>query len=282
MPAAPIAAARKLAARLGLPDSPPVLLKDGSNVLVGMGAVVARVATATATARPDAAAWLARDVALARFARAQGTPAVGPCDEPPPGPHHQDGFAITLWPYTQHDPSRVPAPAEAGALLAELHGALEDYPGELPDDGPMRDIDAVLGLLDARDAPADTRTALRVRARATLAAADRAAGRWPARPLHGDAHPGNILCTPDGPRWIDFEDTWRGPIAWDLAVLSRTSLLPGAEAVAAYPNAPSPAELAPFVELRELQGVCWRLVLARRFPERRGIARAALGDYLGR
>ncbi|MEU6712105.1 phosphotransferase [Nonomuraea sp. NPDC046802] len=37
------------------------------------------------------------------------------------------------------------------------------------------------------------------------------------QPLHGDAHPGNLIATRDGLKWIDFEDACLGPVEWDLA-----------------------------------------------------------------
>jgi len=39
------------------------------------------------------------------------------------------------------------------------------------------------------------------------------------RSLHGEPHSGNVLHTPLGLRWIDFEGTCRGPLEWDLAFL---------------------------------------------------------------
>ncbi|OZM73865.1 hypothetical protein CFN78_06065 [Amycolatopsis antarctica] len=273
-------AVRELGARLDLPDAEPEILKDGANLLVKLGSVVAKVATTTALVRPGVAAWLERDVTLARFAGARGVPVVRPCDEPPPGPHHQDGFAATFWRYTPHEQGRRPESARTGELLGVLHEALAGYRGALPEDGPAREIDDVLSLLDATDLPAELLGALRDRAPDTVAAAATATADWPVQALHGDAHPGNLLITPDGPVWIDFEDAWRGPIAWDLAVLTRASPHEGVDALAAYPGSPSPQDLAPFVRLRELHALCWHLVLARRFPDRRAPARTAADAYL--
>jgi len=35
--------------------------------------------------------------------------------------------------------------------------------------------------------------------------------------LHGEPHPWNVLDTMDGPLFIDFENTARGPVEYDLA-----------------------------------------------------------------
>ncbi|MEV4075647.1 phosphotransferase family protein [Nonomuraea fuscirosea] len=48
-----------------------------------------------------------------------------------------------------------------------------------------------------------------------------------AQVVHGDAHPGNLLATPAGPLWNDFEECMSAPVGWDLACLSRTTRLDG-------------------------------------------------------
>ncbi len=120
-------------------------------------------------------------------------------------------------------------------------------------------------------------------------------------PLHGDAHPGNLLSTPTGPIWTDFEDAWRGPIDWDLACLELTGRLDGRAAVAGYPRpsairrypsvarcpgaprGPEPGTDADrirpastwFLDGRRLEGLVWSLVFRWRFPS---AARAAETD----
>jgi aminoglycoside/choline kinase family phosphotransferase len=83
------------------------------------------------------------------------------------------------------------------------------------------------------------------------AAADRLlplALTWPRRPLHGDAHTGNLLQSGDGPRWIDFEDVCAGPVEWDLASRTLTDAF-----VDAYPGDVNPARLEDCRDLRSLQ-----------------------------
>ncbi|TQJ05696.1 aminoglycoside phosphotransferase family protein [Amycolatopsis cihanbeyliensis] len=272
--ASAVAAAVAVGARFGLPVDAPEVLAERSNVLVRLGPVVARVPATTLLTRPDAAAWLARDVALAAFLSGRGAPVVPPSTDPPAGPHAADGLPVTLWRYVAHLTSYRPGPAEVASRLAELHECLRDYPGELPTEGPLAEIHRMLDLLTRELGPA----AESLRERAHRLAETLPAERVQA--LHGDAHPGNLLGTAAGSRWIDFEDCWRGPLGWDLAALATTTRLDGAAALAAYPGAPEAGELAPFVELRRLFGVCWRFVIARRFPERLPEARAALAEYL--
>ncbi|WP_245900496.1 aminoglycoside phosphotransferase family protein [Prauserella shujinwangii] len=259
----------------GLPTDAPSVLATGSNVLVGLGPVVARVPATTRLLRADPAAWLDREVRLARHLADRGAPVVPPSTDPPPGPHLVSGLPVTFWRYVRHDPGRLPSPATVGRSLAELHEALRDYPGALPAEGPVAELRRMLDLL--ADDLGETVAVLRAQ---LTALAETVAGAGERRPLHGDAHPANLLATEAGWRWIDLEDTWRGPVAWDLAVLWGTARLDGAAALAAYPGAPDPAELAPYVRLRRLFGICWRFVVARRFPGEAAGARSALSGYL--
>jgi hypothetical protein len=253
-----------LAEALGLRVGEPVVLRDVSNLLVHLrpAPVVARVATSTAMARQPVIDYFRRAEEVAGYLAARGVPVVGPSPELPAGPHLHEGFAISFAAHVRHDPGWTPEPAEFAAHLADLHRELRDYPGELPTRGPLDDIDRVLA-----DVGDPELSALR----------DDLARRWSAhttgsQALHGDAHPGNLLRTPGGPVWNDFEDTWRGPVAWDLACLSRTGRLDGAEAVARYPDPFEAADLAFHQAVRRLHAAVWLLTLARRFPEYRAEA----------
>ncbi|UUZ49926.1 serine/threonine protein kinase [Massilia sp. B-10] len=45
------------------------------------------------------------------------------------------------------------------------------------------------------------------------------AGQVPLLRLHGDCHGGNVLWTPDGPHFVDFDDSRMGPAVQDLWML---------------------------------------------------------------
>ena len=248
-------AAVTVATSLGVPCDSPVVLHDGSNVVVHLrpSPVVARVATLTADVRPGVEAWLTRDVAVARHLAARGVPATRPLAEPVV----VDGVAAVLWHYEPHDPSVSFSPALVASRLAALHAALASFDGELPRLAPCDDLDRALALVDLPPVLAEENARLRA-----------ALSRFPVRPLHGDAHPGNLLATPSGPVWNDFEDAWLGPLGWDLACLRLSGRVDGAAAVAAYQEEFSQEELDVCVELRELFGVVWRFVVATRFPAR--------------
>ncbi|MFI5608995.1 phosphotransferase [Amycolatopsis sp. NPDC051903] len=268
--ASALEAALAVARRHGLGTRAPEVLHERSNVLVRLGSVVARVPGTTLLLRPDATAWLARDVALSRHLTESGVRVVSPTADPPAGPHFAHGLPVTLWHWTPHDPDHRHTPGEVAASLAEVHAALRAYPGELPARGP---VDEILDALERHGATMDG-AAPRIRDEAL-----RLAEELPSddvQPLHGDAHPGNVIATAAGPCWLDFEDTWRGPLAWDLAILAKQG---GPEFLAAYPGEADPAALAVCTRLRELFVVVWRFLIAVRFPHRLGEAQAALAEH---
>jgi hypothetical protein len=263
-PRTAVRAALTVTSRLGLREHEPEVLHERSNVLVKLGPLVARVPGTVRLARPGPA-WQERDVAVSRFLTERGVLVVSPATDPPAGPHFAEGLPVTLWHHTPHDPDHRYAPDVVARSLAEVHSALREFPGELPRRGPLDDLERMLD-----------RHGLDPRLRAETA---RLAATLPdvaVQPLHGDAHPGNLIATPAGPCWLDFEDTWCGSLAWDLGILARQG---GPEFLAAYPGEIPEAALGPWIRLRELYAVGWRFMIARRFPHRLPEARSALAAY---
>ncbi|MFJ4100918.1 phosphotransferase [Amycolatopsis japonica] len=265
-----VAAALAVGDRYGLPTDSPDVLHFKSNVLVRLGPVVARVPGTTRLARSSPEEWLARDVELSRHLTERDVLVVSPTTDPPAGPHFADGLPVTLWHYTPHKPGHTLSPREVALSLARVHDALADYPGELPELGPVRELRTVLDRHGAVMGGAAPRLYDEL---------ERVAAALPdgeARPLHGDAHRGNVVATAAGPCWLDFEDTWRGPLGWDLGVLYAEA---GRATLDAYPAEVAPSSLEPFIALRRLFEVPWRFVIAQRFPERLPEAEAALERY---
>lgn len=231
-----VSASVACARALDLPAHDPEVIAEGYSVRVRLqpAAVVTRVVTVGRELRPDPLPWLEREVSVAGFLAASGVPVVAPWEDP--GPHLADGLEVSLWQWAEHDSNQV-SPADFGAMLGELHEALASYPGDLPPlVGPLTDI----------------ATALTVSSDATLhrAAAELVplALSWPRRPLHGDAHTGNVLMTPRGALWTDFEDVCAGPAEWDMASMTITD-----EALATYPGPIDRDRLADCRDLRRLQ-----------------------------
>ena len=254
-------AAVAVAHRYGLEVTEPSVVRDLSNVLVHLAPapVIARVATTTAAARPDGArTWLARDVAMAGWLHARGAAVVAPSDELPPGPHDEDGLALSFWRLVDPGAER-PSAVRGGLELRVLHQRLDDFPGPL---APLSSVlDEARALVDRCGLDA-----VRDPLREAREAVEESAG--PAQALHGDAHAGNLLCTGAGLLWTDFEDSCNGPVEWDLACLAFTSP-DAAAALDAYGYAGGEAELAPFVEARALQATAWAALMAEHHPQLR-------------
>ncbi len=255
-----------LARENGLRVEEPVVLNDLFSMMIHLrpAPVVARVATYMPTLRAPIEPWLEREISVTTFLAGRGAPVVPPSRELPPGPHERDGFWVSFWTYVRPDPDLTPTAADCSAMLVDLHADLRTYPGELPklcaDDVP-RGLELLEqnggGVLVAADMD-------RVRA-----AAERLRPLWEApdsdvQPLHGDAHPGNLISTRDnGLVWLDFEDVCLGPVEWDLAAMMDE------DAVAAH-HRPDPDLMARCTELRALQVVLCLVAFYKDFGDIEG------------
>jgi hypothetical protein len=278
-----------LARRLGLPCEEPVVLSSRGNLVVHLAPapVVARAATLSGWSRGDPYSWLAREVAVAGYVSSRGGPVVPPARRADPGPHWQNGFAISLWDYVPAVDSQ-PGPAEVGAALAELHLAARDCPADLGEMSPARELisDGLQALSRHSVIDADAIAALRAAHGGALSAL--AGAGCKSAVLHGDTHGGNLLRdSRRGWLWIDLEDTCRGPAEWDLATLSgRYGADDAAAALRSYAAGsgtpvPDAAALEPFCRARELEGAVWSLCMARLYPARyRDVAQALLDTVL--
>ncbi|MEV6609826.1 phosphotransferase [Kutzneria sp. NPDC051319] len=266
-----IRAAVSFAAAHGIRASEPTVLKNGSNVLVHLrpSPVVVRVAGTTGLVRRPVADWFARELSIVDHLIGQGVPVVSPSAELPRGPVVHDGETMTFWTYVAHDPGVAIKPTDFAAALADLHQALADCSAPLPTAGPLDDV--LLGLPFVGEHAEALRTE-HARLSALLPSGGQA--------LHGDAHPGNVLVTAAGLVWNDFEDTWRGPVEWDLAVMRRTKLLDGEAALAAYPGHFDPELVEVCREIRWSQVQIWMQASTRRLPARRAEADAELARWL--
>jgi len=247
----------------GLRVSDPVILRDGLNVLVHLrpAPVVARVAGSIAAVRPGTA-WQERELAITAHLARAGAPVVAPSDELPPGPHEHDGRVLSFF---EHVPETgEPAdPVAAGEALRDCHEALRSFDGALPVLGWVTEAEALLARLAVEEAldPERAHDLLEqfVELHATLGTL-----RAPVQPLHGDAHLNNVLNSPRGPLWNDWEDTCIGPTGWDAACLRLTR--DGGEraeaALAASGIRIDPGELDLWVQARSLQVAVWRAFLA--------------------
>lgn len=207
--------ARRVARRLGLGAVEPRLLSVSEHVTLHLAPapVVARVKKGL-----GAEAAMRRELDVMRHLAARGAPVLAPLAEA--GPHIEDGFVMTLWPFLRLDPADGETERHqilATESLKRVHRAFADYPGDLP--AFERKIESCYLLL-LTEPPALTEADCRF----LLAVHDEidAALHAPALervPIHGDAGFHNLFLTEDGPLWSDFEAACIGPKAWDFAAL---------------------------------------------------------------
>lgn len=233
-----VAASVAVAAALGLPTERPVVVADGYSVRVRLNPapVLTRVVTTGTVLRGDPLPWMQREIAVTEFLMSAGAPVVPVWPEA--GPHRACGLDVSLWQWIEPEAEpRALSPTSYGRLLGGLHDSLRDYQADLPVlVGPLTDIKAAMRLSDNRLLHETAGQLLPL------------ALTWPRRPIHGDAHTGNVLITSSGPRWLDFEDVCVGPVEWDLA--SRTLT---AEHIDNYPGDVNPQRLEDCRDLRNLQ-----------------------------
>jgi hypothetical protein len=266
-----LAAAAAVATANGLVYERAVILQSRSNVLIHLHPVpvVARVMTGTVVLHDEPRQWLEREVAVLEFLAPSGL-AVTPSPLIAPGPYQLDGLWMTfseLVPDVQK-PSVLVEAARLGELLRTLHDELRAFAGALADLGGLRDdIERLFGLLR----PTGGLSAAKLSSlQARLQAAEYVFGStFPVQALHGDASVGNLLHTAERLVWNDFEDTFRGPVHWDLAGYVMSMKTRGAssssvrEALDSY-GWGDEEELRPFIAAHEIYDEIWALYDSQR------------------
>jgi aminoglycoside phosphotransferase (APT) family kinase protein len=221
----------------------------------------------------DPERWLRREVGVAEFLAPTGL-AVRPSPLIPAGPFERDGLWMTFTEFVEGGAVRFePAGGDdersvgdcaelLGRVLRDLHEALAPYDGDLADFADLgRDIERLRRALR----PTVELSAERIDSLGERLAALRDAlfaTSLPVQALHGDASVGNLLRTPRGLLWNDFEDTFRGPVHWDVAgyLMSLTWLAVDEafvdRALDAYGGLDR-EELAPFTAAHQLYDEIW-------------------------
>ena len=193
----------------GLDVHEPVLVHARANVLVDLAptGLVARVSELGARAAVE------REVDLVGRLASGGAPVAPPASSVRPGPYLHGAFAVTLWDRVEHDPDGPLDARAAGAGLREIHEQLAGAPAAGLDH--FLRAERMEGLLGAAALGDEDRRTLRAGLQRAQAFA--AALAAPLQPVHGDAHLANVLRTPAGPLWSDFELACIGPRELDLA-----------------------------------------------------------------
>jgi hypothetical protein len=219
------------------------VLYDVFSVIVHLAPapVVVRVPTVlprSMAADPDRQAAQQRsELAVAGWLADRGHPVVPPSPLVAREPVRRDGFSMTFWQYLDELPGAEPDWPLRCEATARLHAALRDC--DAAELGFWTQFTTYIpeGLADLSRrpdliAPADVARAQEEWEKIAPVFGSRAAfeAEFPGvdvQPIHGDAPFYNMISTPSGEYWSDFELVTLGAVESDLA-------LAGAEGVAAY------------------------------------------------
>jgi hypothetical protein len=262
-----LAAAGAVAAAHGVKPDKAVVIHSGSNVLVHLrpSPILARVMSGTVVLHGDPATWLKREISVLEFL-APSRLAVAPSRLIAPGPHCHDGLWMTFseWIADVEPDTRLDDAHRLGQALRNLHGELRRFDGAL---GDLHDVREDIHRLHGQLRAANSREAGVI---STLRGQLDALGEGvfestlPTQALHGDVSLSNLLRTSQRLIWNDFEDTFRGPVHWDLASYVESLRLRGASAsfvqemLDAY-GFDDERELAPFIALQDVYIEIWQM-----------------------
>lgn len=206
----PIRAAIQTAVAHGvIPDRCEILQNGNTLVLRLTETLVARVLQDRNGPR-QGTEWFARETAIVQHLSRRNAPVIPLHPDLPPGPHVHLGYPMNFWEFvTRVD--REPDPVEIGQTLRQCHVALHDFSSPL---APLAILAESLQILQTAERFEDSVQEL---LRRHLEESIEVLSSYPHRPLHGDAHPGNLMVTTRGLLWTDWEDAFSGPVEWDLA-----------------------------------------------------------------
>ncbi|MBB5036617.1 phosphotransferase [Prosthecobacter dejongeii] len=209
----PIRAATETALAHGVTLDRCEVLQDGNTLVLRLSeTLVARVVQDVDGPR-QGTEWFARETALARHLTQQGAPVVPMHPDLPQEPHEHLGYTLNFWLYVSTIEA-APEPKEIGATLQHCHEVLRHFPEPLPKLAILTESLALLATLKERALFPDATLSL---LRDCLTISTEKLAAFPHQPLHGDAHLGNLMNTTTGLLWADWEDTFSGPVEWDLA-----------------------------------------------------------------
>ena len=206
----PIRAATETAIAHGIiPDRRDILQNSSTLVLRLTETLVARVVQDVNGPR-QGTEWFARENAIAQHLTEHGAPVIPLHPELPPGPHEHLGYPINFWEFVTRNDAE-PDPREIGRTLRQCHDIMHHFAEPLPH---LAILSESLAILQDRELfPQATQQMLRDH----LTHSTEVLSNYPQQPLHGDAHMGNLMNTTRGLLWTDWEDTFAGPIEWDVA-----------------------------------------------------------------
>ena len=209
----PIRAATETATAHGVATDRCDILQDGHTLVLRLSeSLVARVVTDRDGPR-QGGEWFARESAVACHLATHGAPVIPMHPAIPPGPHERLGYTLNFWQFVTAIDAE-PAPEEIGTTLHHCHRVQHTFKEPLPELGILFETLELLETPAPRTMLSASEIGLLHDRLSTSLAELRA---FPMQPLHGDAHGGNLMNTTRGLLWTDWEDTFLGPVEWDLA-----------------------------------------------------------------
>ncbi|MCW0220107.1 MAG: aminoglycoside phosphotransferase family protein [Prosthecobacter sp.] len=209
----PIRAATETALAHGIKPDRCDILQDGNTLVIRLTeTLVARVVQDVDGPR-QGTAWFARENAIAQHLSQQEAPVIPLHPDLPPGPHEHQGYPLNFWLFVTALDAEPEASA-VGRTLRRCHEVLQTFSEPLPKLAILTESLDLLETLEKRELfPESTLQLLRDR----LVTSMEILSTFPHQPLHGDAHLGNLMNTTTGLLWTDWEDTFSGPVEWDVA-----------------------------------------------------------------
>ncbi|WP_395749887.1 phosphotransferase [Prosthecobacter sp.] len=186
------------------------ILQNGSTLVLRLtDTLVARVVQDVDGPR-QGTGWFARENAIAQHLTEHGAPVIPLHPDLPAEPHEHLGYPINFWQFVTRIEAE-PEPSGIGRTLRRCHEIMSRFAEPLPH---LAIITESLQILQDRELfPQTIQRMLRHRLEHSMVVLS----QYPHQPLHGDAHLGNLMNTTHGLLWTDWEDTFSGPVEWDVA-----------------------------------------------------------------
>lgn len=207
-----MAAATALARGLGLRVDDVAVMHDSNRLALRL--IPCEVVVRVAVMGHEVAAL---EVELARRLAATASPVAALDPRVEPRVYERDGFTVTFWTYYDSVAPDPDSPATYAHALHRLHAGLGSVDIATPH-FLDRVAEAERLVACRRETPRLGETDRRLLLGTLQDARERILGRGAVEQvLHGEPHPGNVLRTPGGLLFIDFETCCRGPIEFDVA-----------------------------------------------------------------
>ncbi|WP_298375641.1 aminoglycoside phosphotransferase family protein [uncultured Bradyrhizobium sp.] len=205
----------RLGCRLGIGGICPIILNAQRRITIQLTPHLVARAISSDTAAVNS---MTLELNVVHHLVRNGAPVVRPSAELPARPYVESGFVFTFWEFVKHsnaDNHNVEHVSLAANALRRVHDGFTDFRSLkdfwCPIDRCRRSLvdETQIVALSEQDRSFLLKAFDRLRALAAVPLSDM-------RPIHGDAHLGNVFITAEGAFWDDFEDACLGPREWDI------------------------------------------------------------------